>query len=326
MNDLFVDFSFRSEWEKLWGRRKLLIGVCGAATLIGILFTSPWFMKPEFKSTAAIFPPSISSITQFNFSENAFRGFEAGEVEDVDRIISLLQAPSLKDLMAMRYDLYAHYGLETPKGGPALTASEKFYKVYDDKVKVSFTQFSTIQIEVFDTDSVLAAQIANDYIVYVDSFLDKVASRKEGLREVEGNIAELKVQIDSLRDSVQYYRTRYQIYQVENLSDAVATYLYQKSHISPEFHVHYDRTMALATQLFNLNLILADLQRERFFRKKHLETYPSLLHVINYAKPSGYKARPKRMIIVFTVTFSTLLLMVFWVLLMDRRKRPVLPI
>lgn len=326
MNDLFVDFNLRSEWDKIWARRKLILAVCGFAAFCAIILTLPAFMKPEFKSTAVIFPPSISSVTQLNFTENGYRGIESGEVEDVDRIVSLLQAPMLKDMMAEKYKLYPHYGFPEPKDGIVTTASEKFYNTYDDKVKVKFTQYSTIQIDVFDTDSFIAASIANDYIAYADSFLEAMSGRKEGYKKTLEEIRVLSLEIDSVRDSVEFYRTNYNIYRVENLSEAVATYLYSSSRIKPEFHRNYDRAMALETQLFNLNLTLADLQKEKYFRKKNLDTYPSLLHVVNYAKPAEFKSRPKRTLILISTVGATLLMMVFAVLLLDRKRRPSLPI
>lgn len=326
MNDLFVDFNLRAEWEKLWSRRLLIGGICLIVALITIVMTSPWFMKPEFKSTAIIFPPAISSVTQLNFTENGYRGIEAGEVEDVDRFISLLSAPMLKDKMAEKYGLYGHYGFEQNSPDGVKTASEKFYNTYDDKIRVKFTQFSTVQIDVYDTDSAFAAAIANDYIAYADSFLEVMSGRKEGIRFTENEIKIISAEIDSLRDSVQYYRSKYQIYRVENLSDAVATYLYSSSRIKPEFHQHYDRVMALETQLFNLNLTLADMQKELYFRKKNLENYPSLLHVVNYAKPSKSKARPLRTLILLSTTGATFLMMILLVILLDRKRRPSLPI
>jgi len=326
MNDLFVDFNLRAEWDKLWARRMLIALVCGTVALIAIILTMPVFMKPEFKSTSVIFPPSISSITQLNFTENGYRGIEAGEVEDIDRVISLLQAPMLKDKMAEKYNLYEHYGFPSPPGGVVRTASEKFYNVYDDKVKVKFTQFSTVQIDVYDTDSVIAAAIANDYIAYVDTFLENMSGRKKGLQATLNEIQVLSVEIDSVRDSIEYYRRNYQIYRVENLSDVVADFMYRNTRIRPEFHLYYDRTMALETQMFNLNLTLADLQKERYFRIKNLETYPSLLHVVNYAKPAQFKSRPKRTLILLSAIGAAFLAMSIYILLMDRRKRPSLPI
>lgn len=326
MNDLFVDFNLRAEWEKLWSRRMLIGGLTFGVALLSILATSPWFMQPEFKSTAVIFPPAISSITQLNFTENGYRGIEAGEVEDVDRLISLLQAPMLKDKMAQKYGLYPHYGFEDNREEGVKTASQKFYDSYDDKVQVKFTQFSTVQIDVYDTDSVLAAAIANDYIAYADSFLDAMSGRRSGIAFTEQEIKTISAEIDSTRDSVEYYRSKYQIYRVENLSDAVATYLYSGSRIKPEFHKHYDRAMALETQLFNLNLTLADMQKELYFRRKNLETYPSLLHVVNYAKPARVKARPKRTLILLGATGATFLFSCILVFLLDRKRRPSLPI
>jgi uncharacterized protein involved in exopolysaccharide biosynthesis len=326
MNDLFVDFNLRSEWDKLWARRTLILSVSAFTALCAIILTLPVFMKPEFKSTAVIFPPSISSVTQLSFTENGYRGIESGEVEDVDRIVSLLQAPMLKDMMAEKYNLYPHYGFPEPAGKKVSTASEKFYNAYDDKVKVKFTQYSTIQVDVYDTDSFIAASIANDYIKYADSFLEAMSGRKAGYAKTLEEIKVLSIEIDSIRDSVEFYRTNYNIYRVENLSEPVATYLYGSTKIKPEFHKNYDRAMALETQLFNLNLTLADLQKEKYFRKKNLDTYPSLLHVVNYAKPAEYKSRPKRTIILISTVGATLLAMIFAVLLLDRKRRPSLPI
>ncbi len=304
MSDLFADFNFRAEIDKIWARRWLIIGACLITGIIAVTVTSPFIMKPEFKSTASLFPPSISSITRLDFAENMYHGIEQGEVEDVDRVVALLKASDLKDMMAEKYNLMVHYNIDSEFKGPIKTATEKFYKRYDDNVNVVFTQFSTVQIDVYDSD----------------------ANRKEGLRLTELNIQKLSVKIDSIRDSLQYYRTKYQIYRVENLSDVIAEYLYRNTKLKPAFHEFYDRAMTLETQMFNLNLILADQQREVFYRRKNLDIFPSLIHVINYAKPAKHKSRPKRTLILASTFGGTLLMMLFLVILLDRKKRPPLPI
>jgi capsular polysaccharide biosynthesis protein len=125
----------------LYAKRKQIVIVTGLAALLAILFSSSFFIKPKFKSTAVVYPSNIAPYS---------------EESPTEQLMQFLSSSDIRKELNKKYDLAKHYGLDT--------SAEKFNSYYgfmfDENFKFSQTRFESIQIEVFDTDPAMAQKLA----------------------------------------------------------------------------------------------------------------------------------------------------------------------
>lgn len=324
MTDLFVDFNLKSELEKLYKWKFTILGICLVSGALSALFTSPFFIQPLYKGQAAFIPPDLASLSTLDFGEFSYKGVLTGTEIDVDRTVHLITTPEIKDVMAEKFDLYHSYGL-LPKGAkPELTTKNLYYDIWDDRVQVKFTEYTTIQINVLDEDPEKAARMANEIVKYADEYFELLSRRKVGLAEAKRTVSEMRARRDSFSTELTSLRTRYNIFHVDNLNDAVSQKLLKN--VGPDFILNYDRLVSLEGYVLGMNAIINQLEREIFVREKNLRTYPTFTYVLSNATPNYQKVKPLRGVITITVVLSTLLVSCFVILAVTKKKNEVIPI
>ncbi|MCB9233551.1 MAG: hypothetical protein H6581_17980 [Bacteroidia bacterium] len=315
MKDILIDFDIELGFRKVWKWKWWIGGLLVVAAVVSFLLAS--MIKPEYRSTAAFIPPDISSLKSMVFTSGlGYRGFEAAEEEDIDRTVDYLNSLQVIDSIAVMYGLYEHYGID--KANPK--ADEWFYHAYSTKNLISFSDRSTVQITTFDVDPQYAADIANTYLQFAIDFFENIAQRKSGLAAAEDEMNQLSARREKLVDSLANMRTQYKLYHIDHVGEGVDQILSQAIRNSPEFNKNYDRMLSCELQLNWLEERSSDLEREYVGRKQNMEQYPLLIQITQRAKPSTFKARPKRSIIVAAAMAGTLAFAIFMVLLLDRKK------
>lgn len=113
-----------------------------AAVVLAFIFSSPIFLKPRFKSTAILYPSNISPYS---------------DESQTEQMLQWLNSQDIKDSVMRKFDLATHYKIDS---------SEKYFNsimlsLYDKNVRISKTQYESIEITVTDTDPVIARDMAN---------------------------------------------------------------------------------------------------------------------------------------------------------------------
>src|SRR6187399_651513 len=132
---------------KWW--RPLLIVAIGSA-LLATLFSSPLFIKPLFKSRAIIYPSNLSPYATENATEQMIQIFESEDI--LDRLIS-------------DFNLFKHYEIDSAKEKYPMNLIKYIMK---ERIKISKTEFESAELIVFDTDPLVAAQICDSMISYMN--------------------------------------------------------------------------------------------------------------------------------------------------------------
>jgi uncharacterized protein involved in exopolysaccharide biosynthesis len=148
--------------------RRPLIVVTAVALLGSVLFSSPWFITPKYKSTVILYPTATNAISKALFSENSGNEKDIlafGEDEETEQLLQILHSNRIRDKIIERYQLMQHYGIDTNSS----YKNTRLYQEYEDNISFKRTEFMAVKISVLDTDPQMAADIANDIAELLDS-------------------------------------------------------------------------------------------------------------------------------------------------------------
>lgn len=315
MKDIFVDFNVKFGLEKVW---KWKWWVFGAGVLAGIV-SIVWSLQlpDEYKSTASFIPPDISSLNSMVFTSGfGYKGFEAAPAGDIDRTVAYLTSTQVTDSIAKKFNLYEHYGIDTGHH----KADEWFYNAFGNKNKVSYSDWSVLQIECYDENSYMARDIANTYLEMASDWFEEISQRKLGLVATQNACDSLRARQALILDSLEYLRTEHNLYHVDHVGAELDRLLAKEIATNPEFGRYYDEMIAYELELNSLDDEIIDFERELLQRKINLRQYPSLIQITSRGTVSTFKARPKRSIIVIISVLATLVFASFVVIMLDRTK------
>lgn len=183
--------------------RKPLIIVSFIAFLASILFSSPWFITPKFKSTVILIPTSTSSISKSLLTENAGEKndiMQFGEDEQAEQMLQILNSNKIRDRIVQKYNLMEHYGIKED----SRFKQTQLYKNYEENISFRRTEYMAVKITVLDKDAKMAAKLANDIAELHDSI--KNAMQKEraikAFKIVKGEYLNLRLEVQQMEDSL----------------------------------------------------------------------------------------------------------------------------
>ena len=200
-------YSTKSLFKLLAAYRKSVLIILVAAALLAVLFSSPLFITPLYKSTAILYPTSSNSISKILISTTYQSNkdiLEFGESEQTEQMLQVLNSNRIRDKVIDRYHLMEHYGIKPDSRYPYT----KLNKLYDSRIRFRRTEYNAVKITVLDSDPALAAQIANDIAELYDSTMN--AMQKEvavkAFQLVEAEYNSLCKEMAALEDSLNTLR------------------------------------------------------------------------------------------------------------------------
>lgn len=169
-----------------------IVGVI--SVLLAIIFSSEFFIKPRYKSTAIVYPSNLVPYSTESPTEQLLQLFESDDIRD----------DLIKD-----FDLFNHYEIDTNQKYP-LTILHGQMK---ENIQIDKTKFESVEITVWDTDPIVARDIADSLL----SKLDKKAralQREKSAEVVVINKNQLdlkKAEMDSMEFELMQIRNKYGI-------------------------------------------------------------------------------------------------------------------
>jgi hypothetical protein len=175
---------------KWW--KPLLIVAVGSAILAAI-FSSPMFIKPLFKSRAIIYPSNLAPYA----TENA-----------TEQMIQIFESEDILDHLIRDFNLFKHYEIDS--------ANEKYPMnlikyIMKERITISKTEFESAELIVFDTDPLVASQICDSMISYMNQKAREMQRIKysEVVRIYKNQMEFEKHQMDSMEGVIKSLRTDY---------------------------------------------------------------------------------------------------------------------
>jgi uncharacterized protein involved in exopolysaccharide biosynthesis len=189
----------------LYKWRLPLIIVTTVSIIAAVIFSSPWFIKPKYKSSVIMFPVATNSISKVLISQNS--GIKEdilgiGEEEQAEQMLQMLNSNLIRDRIIEKYSLINHYGI--PQDSKHKLT--RLFREYENNVKFRRTEYMAVKITVFDTDPQMAADMANDIAALLDStrnFMQKERAMK-AFRIVDEEYRSLENEVNGIVESLKF--------------------------------------------------------------------------------------------------------------------------
>ena len=296
------------------------------AIAAAVIFSSPFFIKPKYKSTVIMFPVATNSISKVLISQNSGVKEDIlgiGEEEQAEQMLQLLNSNLIRDRIVQKYDLIHHYNISED----SRYKYTSLFKEYENNVKFRRTEYMAVKITVFDTDPKIAASMANDIAALLDSTKNIMQKERatKAFRIVETEYISLEAEIQTIVDSLQFLGKRgvndYER-QSEVLNMQLAIAISQNNqHAIRLLQEKLDTIgkyggtfLSLKNSLEFKNEQLTLLKTKYQEAKVDAEEFLPQKFVVNSAYPAERKSYPIRWIIlvvtVFIVFFTTVLVII----------------
>ncbi|MCQ2303800.1 MAG: Wzz/FepE/Etk N-terminal domain-containing protein [Bacteroidales bacterium] len=187
--------------------RKPVIIILIVAAILAVVFSSPFFITPLFKSSAVLYPTSSNSISKVLISTTFSSDKDImnfGEDEQTEQMLQVLNSNKVRDKVIVRFNLMEHYNIDSNQKFPYT----KLNKLYDNRIKFRRTEYNAVKITVFDSDAKMAAQMANDIAEIFDSTMNQMQKEValKAFRIVEDEYFSLCKEMQMLEDSLNTLR------------------------------------------------------------------------------------------------------------------------
>lgn len=211
MNDQLNQEPFKKELNSInllhllikW--RMPLIIITAVAIAASVIFSSPFFIRPKYKSSVIMFPVATNSISKVLISQNS--GIKEdilgiGEDEQAEQMLQMLNSNLIRDRIIVKYDLMKHYEI-SPDSKYKFT---RLNREYEDNVKFRRTEYMAVKITVFDTDPQMAADMANDIAALLDSTRNIMQKERavKALQIVNAEYVSLENEVNGIVESLRY--------------------------------------------------------------------------------------------------------------------------
>lgn len=175
-----------------WKWHLLVIFVITLA--LSFLFSSPFFIKPKFKSFAVIYPANVAPYS----SES-----------NTEQILQLLKSEELLYNLVKKFNLYQVYDIDSTE---AFHKSNVINKL-ESNLSIKRTEYESVLIEIYDRNPVTACEMVKELLNQMDMKARQLQREKtaEVLKINYDRMTSQLRQIDSIEKRMQFLRSEYNI-------------------------------------------------------------------------------------------------------------------
>ena len=305
-------FNNKNLLDLVWKWKVHLIVIGIIAGIISIIFSSPNFIKPKFKSVAVVYPVNLGEYSEESYTE---------------QMLEILNSGDVRDQIIEEFDLDEHYKIDR---------DYKYYLTamigkYSDNVSFRKTENEAVKIEVLDTDPQIASDMVNSLIGFYN---DKVASLhrikhqelfdvlSEQLKKGYARLKKIGAEIDSIGE-------KYGILEFYGEQTAEASRaLYKLNTVKRESAETFLQSMAdkgyeykkLKDQYDGILKSLVEIEVEKASTQSELEKEITYSQIVTPPFPADKKTSPKRSVIVLMSVFLTAVLAIIIIGVVENRK------
>ncbi|MBI4945092.1 MAG: hypothetical protein HY840_01675 [Bacteroidetes bacterium] len=171
-----------------------LLLVVGIAIVLSSVFSSKYFIKPKYKSSAVIYPSNLVPYSQESPTE---------------QMLQLFQSDSVFNHVVDFFHLIRHYGLDSASP----TIHNELLGIYNESVSIKKTEYEAVKIEVLDEKPEVACNMINEMVHAFNAYTLKLnkAKTKEYIDIVTAQMQIKLIQIDSINAGLKELGVKYGI-------------------------------------------------------------------------------------------------------------------
>jgi len=315
MNDFFDN---QKILQLIWRRKIHFIIIGVVAIIISAVFSSPFFIKPKFRSTARIYPSNLWVLS---------------EESETEQMLEILNSRDIKLKMFDAFDLDKVY---------KIARNDQFYltymfDIYNKNVKTNKTNFETVEIQVMDHDPQRASDMCDSLIFFYNKKVRDMHKKKDfemvtisekGLKQKYAELDSLILRLDTLKQNygILDYKS-----QVEKVTEGYMTALAEG--ITPsanraKIENLYNNLAEQGTQAYLLEKqfdyitdVIDSLTTQHEFYLAEYEKDITYCHVVENPVPADKKSYPVRWLIVSLSALSALFIALIVLLVLDYRQK-----
>jgi len=309
--------------------RNPLLFITLIASFFAAIGSSSWFITPKFKSNAVIYPTTTNSISQALLVEhNPYRKdvLEFGEELESERMIQILNSDEMKNTIIDEFALYTHYEIDSG----AKYAKTSMNLAFDEHFSFKKTELMSINIQVLDKNSQMAADMSNRIVDLIDPVVSRVKKERaeQAFLILERRDRELSDRLFNIYDSLEVLRS-YGVLDVSLQAERLTEY-YAKAlsngnssgakALKKEFNklaTHGGAYFRLFEQLELVQEQLEVIRLEKENVRIELDANLTNRFVINRAFPADKKSYPIRWLIICMTGISSFVLTLLFLYLQN---------
>lgn len=181
-----------------------LIIIAAIAAIASLVVSSSLFMKPRFKSVAYIYPSNVMPYS---------------DESETEQMLQWINSREVRDSVIKKFDLAKHYGISPDEKYFASTLEY----MYTKNVKISKTQYESVEVSVMDTDPQTAKDLVDAILYFTDVKIRLTHNVKynEVVVAMEKVLTTKRQEIDSVKALYREIATQYGVYDVEGQSQEI---------------------------------------------------------------------------------------------------------
>jgi tyrosine-protein kinase Etk/Wzc len=210
--------------------KKTIRNVC-LATFVGTLALA-FLMDDYYQATTVFYPasPELANPEQM-FGNTGIVTNYFGTDRDLDRTAEIANSTELKEFMIHKFDLHAHYGIDSTTNKRKAKVREIFSGLY----VATKNKNDAIEINIEDTDPALAALMANTACEKVNEISQKLTKESQAklLIAFDQNLKQKYIDLKILGDSLQKTQSKYGLFDMETPGEYISkTLIHAESEIT----------------------------------------------------------------------------------------------
>lgn len=292
-----------------------LIIITGLTLLLSMVFSSSYFIKPRYKSSAIMYPSNISPYSEESQSE---------------QMLQIFQSTFIRDTVIEKFNLISHYEIDTtyPKWRSWLQGE------WDKNVKISKTQFEGVEMNVLDTDPVMARDIVNGLMDAYNNYVRQLQQNKFGevVAMLERQLARKHAIIDSLTKRYTDLSMKYGLVDYNSQSREISRGTLRTTgggsvNVSEVNRIQKNILEKGGEMLYIRDLLgheaslLANIEKEYDIAMMNYDRRYTYINLISAPEISDKKASPVRWLIVASSLISVLLISLIVISIIDDSAR-----
>jgi len=312
--DNYFDFKTLLKVINKWKKYFIIVGILSST--LAFIFSSPWFIKPMYRSTAIVYPVNLEAYS---------------EESNTEQMLQILNSIDIKNKIIRTFNLYKHYGIDS---------LDKFHftnilNELETNISYVKTEFESVNITVLDSDPFIAANICDSILSFFNQKVSELHRKTIGeLVNIKQNqLVDKEKEIDTLEKIITEVRIKYGIldyqFQSERLTEGYVKLLQNGSASAMQ---------KVEGQLYNLqskggyylaltSVLWAARNKLNNVDNEFEDAYVDYTKKITYAQvitapyPAEKKHSPKRFIIIFTTLISTLIMTAVVIILVENKNK-----
>lgn len=322
----------------LWKWKKALLIICLATAVLSFTFSTRFFIRPRFTSTAIVYAPRTNAISKILMNEQNYNerlDIKAyGIEEETEQMMQILKTRDIQDALIAKFNLIDYYEIDTAQN----QWRSKLYKTVTSNVHIARTQYGAIAISVTDWSPERAADMANFISDQLDTVKSKIERERAGAAYLvlEKQCERIDEELTRVNDTMRKIMGM-GVYDLERQSDRITQQM--AIAVAQGNNVVLQRLQNEQEKLATWGPVLLHFQGLQFTLQKtqglyttrmletraDMEAHIPAKFVIEKAAPPDKKSYPKKLMIMITSTVAAFFLAIFVLLIMENiRNAPEL--